>query len=543
MKISKSVLAMRARDKSKHKVGLSLISAMAIASIVAACGGSGGGNTVTSSPGNGTGTTNPNPVGPPWLSHGANAQHDGLSAVATQSFSRIVWQAPVDVAPKYSTQGYLLVHYGSPVITAKNTVILPVKSAADLVYRFEARNGNDGKLLWSETTDYIMPPHRWTPAYNLSLSANNRIYAPGAGGKVFYREDADAINGSLKSIVFYGDAVYNANKAAMDKAVIINTPITIDTQNNVYFGYIATNGNPAGLSSGVARIAADGKANWVSIANLASGTGVAKPATNSAFAVSKDQKTLYVVANDNIATGVRQTGYLLALDTASLALKSKVQLIDPNENGPANISDDSTASPLVGPDGDVYIGVLEKTYGSHNARGWLLHFNADLSQTKLPGSFGWDDTPSIVPANLVPSYTGNSSYLLMVKYNNYERAGSGDGMNEIAIIDPHNAQDDDFANVKVMKEVMTMLAPTPDPNVPGGFIEWCINTAAVDPFTKSVIVNSEDGFLYRWDLSTNKLSEKIRLTSGLGESYTPTAVGADGKVYAINNAILFAIGK
>ena len=172
-----------------------------------------------------------------------------------------------------------------------------------------------------------------------------------------------------------------------------------------------------------------------------------------------------------------------------------------------------------------------------------MHFNADLSQTKLPGSFGWDDTPSIVPANLVPSYKGSSPYLLMVKYNNYERAGSGNGMNEIAIIDPHISQDDEFANVKVMKEVITMLAPTPDPNVPGGFIEWCINTAAVDPFTKSVNVNSEDGYLYRWDLSTNALSEKIRLTSGLGESYTPTAVGADGKVYAINNAMLFAIGK
>lgn len=531
--------------RSKKRVCVTLASTLAVASIVAACGGSGGGNAVTSVPGNGngTGTTNPNPVGPPWLSHGGNAQHDGLSAVATQAFSRIVWQAPVDLAPKYSTQGYLLVHYGSPVITAKNTVILPVKSAADLVYRFEARNGNDGKLLWSENTDYIMPPHRWTPAYNLSLAANNRVYAPGAGGKVFYREDADAISGTLKVAVFYGEAVYNANKAAMDKAVMINTPITIDAQNNVYFGFIATAGNPAGLSSGVARIAADGKASWVSVANLAAGTGVAKPATNSAFAVSKDQKTLYVVANDNIATGVRQTGYLLALDASSLALKSKVQLIDPNENGAANISDDSTASPLVGPDGDVYIGVLEKTYGSHNARGWLLHFNADLSQTKLPGSFGWDDTPSIVPANLVPSYKGSSPYLLMVKYNNYERAGSGNGMNEIAIIDPHISQDDEFANVKVMKEVITMLAPTPDPNVPGGFIEWCINTAAVDPFTKSVIVNSEDGYLYRWDLSTNALSEKIRLTSGLGESYTPTAVGADGKVYAINNAILFAIGK
>lgn len=547
MTTSNSVFAKSAWDKSKRRVSLTLATTVTIASIVAACGGSGGGNTITPLPGNGngngTGTVNPNPVGPPWLSHGANAQHDGLSAVATQSFSRIVWQAPVDVAPKYSTQGYLLVHYGSPVITAKNTVILPVKSAADLVYRFEARNGNDGKLLWSENSDYIMPAHRWTPAYNVTLAANNRLYAPGAGGKVLYREDADASSGTLKSLVFYGEAVYNANKAAMDKAVMINTPITIDTQNNIYFGFIAAAGNPAGLSSGVARIAADGKASWVSVANLAPGTGVAKPATNSAFAVSKDQKTLYVVTNDNIATGVRQTGYLLALDTASLALKSKVQLVDPNENGAANISDDSTASPLVGPDGDVYIGVLEKTYGSHNARGWLLHFNADLSQTKLPGSFGWDDTPSIVPANIVPSYKGNSSYLLMVKYNNYERAGSGNGMNEIAIIDPHNAQDDEFANVKTMKEVITMLAPTPDPNVPGGFIEWCINTAAVDPFTKSVIVNSEDGFLYRWDLSTNMLSEKIRLTSGLGESYTPTAVGADGKVYAINNAILFAIGK
>ena len=95
----------------------------------------------------------------------------------------------------------------------------------------------------------------------------------------------------------------------------------------------------------------------------------------------------------------------------------------------------------------------------------------------------------------------------------------------------------------VMKEVLTILGPTPDPRFPGGVVEWCINTAVVDPFTKSVLVNSEDGFLYRWDLSTNTLSEKIRLTSGLGESYTPTAVGADGKVYAINNAILFAVGR
>jgi hypothetical protein len=77
----------------------------------------------------------------------------------------------------------------------------------------------------------------------------------------------------------------------------------------------------------------------------------------------------------------------------------------------------------------------------------------------------------------------------------------------------------------------------------GPVVEWCINTAAVDPFTRSVLVNSEDGFLYRWDLASNTASQRIKLTSGTGESYTPTAVGADGAVYAVNNAVLFSIAK
>jgi hypothetical protein len=187
--------------------------------------------------------------------------------------------------------------------------------------------------------------------------------------------------------------------------------------------------------------------------------------------------------------------------------------------------------------------VLETTFGAHNARGWLLHFDASLAQLKVPGSFGWDITPSIVPATMVPGYGGSSSYLIATKYNNYARAGSGDSKNKVAVLDPAASQADFIAGVPVMKEVLTVLGVTSDPNFPGGVVEWCINTAAVDPFTKSVIANSEDGWLYRWDLATNSLSQKIRLTSGLGESYTPTAVGPDGTVYAINNAVLFAVGK
>src|SRR5204862_4036214 len=72
--------------------------------------------------------------------------------------------------------------------------------------------------------------------------------------------------------------------------------------------------------------------------------------------------------------------------------------------------------------------------------------------------------------------------------------------------------------------------------------EWCINAAAVDPQTDSVLANSEDGKLYRWDLSTNTFTQTITLTPGVGEAYTPTLIGGDGTVYAINNATLFAVG-
>ena len=67
--------------------------------------------------------------------------------------------------------------------------------------------------------------------------------------------------------------------------------------------------------------------------------------------------------------------------------------------------------------------------------------------------------------------------------------------------------------------------------------------AAIDPVTKSILVNSEDGVLYRWDLTTNTLSQKAVLSSGIGEAYTPTEIGPDGTAYAINDAILDAVGN
>ena len=518
------------------------LGALAVTPLVPGCGGgsdAGGGPMI---PGGPTVPPAPGVAGPAWWGFARDARHSAVSAIATQDLNRIAWRTPLDLAPQYHGSA-LLTHYGSPVITSNNTVVLPVKTGAAGGFRIEARSGVNGGPIWSATTDYLLPPHNWIPSVNLALAAGNRLYAPGAGGKMLVKADADSPSGALQTMVFFGAAAYAAAPATYDACVFINTPITVDPAGNVFFGFVVTAANPAGLESGLARIGSDGTGSWVSARLVSGDSGIAKVATNSAPALSPDLATLYVAVNANPAAGVVQGGYLLALDSATLALRSQALLFDPRSQTFARVSDDGTASPTVGPDGDVYFGVLETVFGTHNGRGWLLHFDAALASTFTPGGFGWDDTASIVDASLVPSYTGGSPYLLMVKYNNYRGAGSGDGANKVAIVDPRASQIDPISGVPIMKEVLTLLGPTFESGSSGPVVEWCINTAAVDPFTKSVLVNSEDGFLYRWDLASNTASQRIRLTSGIGESYTPTAVGADGAVYAVNNAVLFSVQR
>src|SRR5262249_31977700 len=53
-----------------------------------------------------------------------NAQHTGSSSVATQPLDAIHWTTPVDYNPGDAGGA----HYGSPVITPSNTVIVPFRS-------------------------------------------------------------------------------------------------------------------------------------------------------------------------------------------------------------------------------------------------------------------------------------------------------------------------------------------------------------------------------------------------------------------------------
>ena len=151
---------------------------------------------------------------------------------------------------------------------------------------------------------------------------------------------------------------------------------------------------------------------------------------------------------------------------------------------------------------------------------------------------------AIVPARAVPEYKGIGRYYLMSKYNNYYNCGNGDGHNQIAVLDPKATQHDRYSTATVMKEVETILDPNQVPGEPQGAVyEWCIDSAVVDRRNKSVIANAEDGYAYRWDLTTNTLSQSLQLNAPLGEAYTPTLIGADGTIYAINDATLYAIGN
>lgn len=468
-----------------------------------------------------------------------DAQHTAASAAATPPLNRIIWQVPVDLQPQYGGGGqYLLTHYGSPIISSMNTVLVPVKVGAQGTFRIEARSGGNGGLIWSENSDYIVPPHNWFPSFNVTLTANGRMYAPGSGGKLLFRDNVDSATGTLQTVVFYGANVYNAARAELDAAVMVSTPVTVDANGNAFFGFFVNAANSAGLTSGVARISSTGVGTWQPASTLANDVNVDRVAMNSAPALSVDGTTLYVAVSN-----VQQRGYLLAIDSGTLTMTTRVQLLDPDSGALARITGDATSSPTVGPDGDVYFGVLESTQSANNSRGWMLHFNAALTQTKIPGAFGWDNTPSIVPAAAVPTYTGPSTYLLATKYNNYGGAGTGNGQNRMAILDPSTATLDPISGVQTMREVLTILSPTPDANYPGGVREWCVNTGAFDPATRAMLINNEDGYLYRWDLPTNTLSERMRFNNGLGQSYTPTAIGADGTIYAINNAVMFAVGR
>ena len=476
-----------------------------------------------------------------------NAQHTSTYPAPAQNLNVIKWTANIDLNNTGTNT-----HYGSPLITASNTALVPVKTAGN-GFRVDAFIGATGALKYSVGSDYILPtlpPQGWIPVYNPCVTTGvfgTRMYYAGAGGTIWHIDnpDSNAPGPPVREVFYTSLAGYNANAAAYNGTIFVNSPITADAAGNIYFGFRVQGTAPAPLStnqSGFARIGPGGFATFVLAGPAAGDNALSQVSHNVAPALSNDGTTLYVVTK---GSGIPK---LLGLDATTLATKFSVSLRDPRNGNAAVVSDNGTASPMVAPDGDVYFGILANP--GNGSRGFLLRFSGDLSVVKTPGAFGWDYTAGVVPASMVPAYTGSSTYLLFCKYNDYAFS-DGTGVNRVALLDPNDTEIEPHtssAGLTVMREVLTVIAPTQDPDPVHNFFpyaveEWCINAPAVNPPTKSVFFTSEDGRSYRWNLLTNTLDQAVVLTQGIGEPYVPTVIGPDGTVYTLNGGTLFALGN
>ena len=147
-----------------------------------------------------------------WNGYGGNAEHTAQTPAASDSLNTIAWHTHVDLAP-HLVNGDLLTHYGSPVITSANNIIVPVKTHSDSGFALNAYNAGtatnptastDPAVLWNVGTDYILPAHSWVPSFSPALTPTNQLYYAGAGGSVFMRADANTAASSTSRFAFYG---------------------------------------------------------------------------------------------------------------------------------------------------------------------------------------------------------------------------------------------------------------------------------------------------------------------------------------------------
>ena len=209
--------------------------------------------------------------------------------------------------------------------------------------------------------------------------------------------------------------------------------------------------------------------------------------------------------------------------------------VDPTTNayGSETITDLSSASPTVAPDGSVLFGVLDNyNYG----RGHTMHFEPQGNYLNAYG-FGWDSTPAI--------YQHDGTYSIVLKDNHYNAGAycdwAGHPVCRTAPEGPYYMTQLD-ANMNVE---WSFQNTTIDSDHLNGY-EWCVNAPAIDS-SGIVYATSEDGHIYSIPQGHKGVFKTPRqiifLLEALGAAYTPLAIGEDGKEYSQNDGHLFVVGR
>jgi outer membrane protein assembly factor BamB len=198
--------------------------------------------------------------------------------------------------------------------------------------------------------------------------------------------------------------------------------------------------------------------------------------------------------------------------------------VDPQTNraGSGRVIDESTASPVVAPDGSVFFGVHTRY---NYSRGHLMKFSS--SGTYLAAyDFGWDITPAVDARG--------GGYSIIVKDNHYPGIGSYCANERVCGQDPE-------ANGHAISRLRgDTLAVEWSVRSPEG-AEWCINAPAVDRNGTTYALN-EDGAIYAI-ASDGAIRKRLPLKQPLGAAYTPLSLDGTGRIYAQNAGHLFVLGR
>ena len=531
-----------------------------------------------------------------WSQWGGGPRHTGSLDVVADRFEKLLAEEVVDPFVPFERAevgGSLLVHYQTPLSDGRE-LFMEVKSGSYITFRtWETQVWSirkfewEGKQLvtrWTTSSDWDPVPWasggpvRFEPVFHAALTSSH-VYMPAAGGTIM---EVDRNTGAVtRRLGLFG--------ATIDSTTYVTSPITIDTAGNIYYNTLRLNSGAPWASdhqgAWLVKIAPDGSATRVSYATLvpnapsmcttvfSSGApyppspnavapsapcGSIRAGINVAPAVAPDG-TIYTAArahfnerwgwfiavNGNLtrkwSTSMRNIfndgcGVLLPFGNDAFACRpGSTAGVDPfdNQRGSGGVTDNSTSSPVVAPDGTIYYGSFTRY---NHSQGHMVRFTAN-GQVLQSYKFGWDVSPAI--------WEHDGTFSVITKENRYpsqpaRMPGDEEGY-YLTQLSPELSVQWQYKNTNTLTCERQEDGSLDCANDRPDNFEWCVNSLAVDA-RGVVYVNSEDGNLYAINQG-GTLRERIFLQLAVGAAYTPLSLGADGRIYTQNAGILFVVGS
>jgi outer membrane protein assembly factor BamB len=421
---------------------------------------------------------NPNTDGQSgWLQWALNGQHTGAVRMRGQPLNQIVFDVvydPLVPEEQAAAGGNLLTHYQVPLIDKDRAVYMEFKSGvfdpnttvfATQTWSEKRLQNQHGQLQvqWSYDTDWKAPGSLndfWEPVFH-AVIVGRFLYLPGAGGSIWQlQKDTGAVVGRINP---FGNTV--------DPTIFTASPLTADTQGNLYYNAIQLSASDIGffaadvVDSWLVKVTPKGTASTVSYRTLVPnppttclGTfsaaqlpwppasdavppsvpcGTVRVGMNAAPAIGPDG-TIYTVARMHLNS---RYSWLVATN-ADLTPHWAASLRDRLQDGCRDLPTQPGVLPLSGTPGGCRAGapvgvdpatnrpgggrVLDDSsstvvvapdgvlYGAFNrynyAQGHLMKFDFQGHFVTAFG-FGWDSTPAI--------YQHDGTYSVVMKNNHY----------------------------------------------------------------------------------------------------------------------------